>query len=47
MIYLVIFLIGVAAGSFIGWRLGWNACALLYRDRTIEGAHQRYEQDRR
>jgi len=45
--YLIVFLLGVAAGAWLAWNWGWNAAVRLYRDRTIDQARQRAEADRR
>jgi len=47
VIYLIVFIAGAALGGWAGWRFGWNAAVLLYRDRTIDQANARYEQDRK
>jgi hypothetical protein len=34
-------------GFIVGYRFGWNAACELYRDRDVERAERRYEQDRK
>ena len=45
MIGAIIVLFIVFAIGSIGYRLGWNAACALYRDRTIDGAEHRYQDD--
>lgn len=43
----IVYLAGVTSGAWLAWRLGYNRAVIMYRDRTIEQAHQRAEADRR
>jgi hypothetical protein len=47
MSYLVIFLLGAAAGAYAAYNLGWNAAVRLYEARDVARARERAEQDRR
>jgi len=47
MSYLVIFLLGAAAGGWLAYDWGWNAAVRLYEARDVARARERAEQDRR
>ena len=45
MVYIIIILLVLGACVGIGYRLGWNAACALYRDRGVESAEKRYQED--
>ena len=45
MLAVILLLLIVGAIGGIGYRIGWNAACALYRDRTVEGAEKRYQED--
>jgi hypothetical protein len=47
MITLIVVVAGAVVGAWLGCRWGWNAAVYWYRDRTIEAANVKAEQDRR
>jgi hypothetical protein len=45
MAFVIIILLVCGAIFGMGYRWGWNKACALYRDRTVEGAEKRYQDD--